>query len=206
MHGRESVLLDGQLNKDKPNYIIFCDVDGVLNNMSSVCLYHLELGESTYFDKRSVDILKTLCKLFDAKVVLSSSWRRGLDDNLEAKIKTQRVYDQIEEPSDTSQLVQLFKDNDIPLIGRTDEHSMADGLWDRAGQIVRFVDKYLKPEDKWVVLDDDPVDTDGAKKYTDRIAGHFVETSFYDNGLSYQQFFQVKEIFTGEKTDRKGIV
>jgi predicted mannosyl-3-phosphoglycerate phosphatase (HAD superfamily) len=50
--------------------IIFLDIDGVLNNYNT-------LGEGLNWESNAVKILKRIIKETGAKVVLSSTWRRG---------------------------------------------------------------------------------------------------------------------------------
>lgn len=139
---------------NKPENIIFLDIDGVLNNEKSILFYHDTLCSEDYFDRRSLDLLSKLCGFCDCKVVLSSSWRRGLKDNLTPIHRTTKYYD-TEDESRTARLLRLLKKNNIPLIGRTDLKNYTDGKWDRSGQIARFIEQYLKPEDKFVIFDDE---------------------------------------------------
>ena len=66
------------------NYI-FLDVDGVLNDKYYLLFYADEDG---VINQKSVDLLAKLVKQFNAKVILSSSWRNGFDDNLQPKYLT----------------------------------------------------------------------------------------------------------------------
>jgi hypothetical protein len=55
--------------------IIFLDIDGVLNSIDSMIALH-GCNESK-LDPISVGLLKRLCADTDAKIVISSTWRRG---------------------------------------------------------------------------------------------------------------------------------
>ena len=167
---------------NKPENIIFLDIDGVLNNEKSMLFYHDTLCSEDYFDRRSLDLLSKLCGFCDCKVVLSSSWRRGLKDDLTAIHPTTKYYD-IEDESRTARLLRLLKENNIPLIGRTDLENHTDGKWDRSGQIARFIEQYLRPEDKFVIFDDEDIISGSITKYVDMLSSHFIQTDFYNNGL-----------------------
>lgn len=54
--------------------LIFLDIDGVLNNLGSVCAFG---NPSKHFDPVSVALIDKLCREGDAKIVVSSSWRNG---------------------------------------------------------------------------------------------------------------------------------
>lgn len=78
--------------------VIFLDIDGVINNwnyMDDLCdktgdnsVYHQVTG----FDPKSIKIVKDLQKEFDAKIVLSSTWR-NLKDGYEAVKGIFDIYD-----------------------------------------------------------------------------------------------------------------
>jgi hypothetical protein len=55
--------------------IIFLDIDGVLNSIDSMVAFH---GcNEKHLDKVSIGLLKRLCEATDAKIVISSTWRKG---------------------------------------------------------------------------------------------------------------------------------
>ena len=59
--------------------IIFLDIDGVLNSVDSMVAFHT-LGihdEELTLDTVSIGLLKHLCEIADAKIVISSTWRIG---------------------------------------------------------------------------------------------------------------------------------
>lgn len=54
--------------------ILFLDIDGVLNSLSSV----LALGDPNHhLDPVCIKLIERLCKETDAKIVISSAWRIG---------------------------------------------------------------------------------------------------------------------------------
>lgn len=55
--------------------LIFLDIDGVLNSLDSAIAFH-SCNESA-LDPISIGLLKRLCEEVDAKIVISSTWRRG---------------------------------------------------------------------------------------------------------------------------------
>lgn len=64
--------------------IIFLDIDGVLNNAMDECKHKLEVeidDEAKYYPHShcNVRILNRLIELTSAKIVVSSTWRLGLD-------------------------------------------------------------------------------------------------------------------------------
>lgn len=183
------------------NYI-FLDIDGVLNNQNSMLFYHGNLSSNDYFDRRSLHLLSKLCEFCDCKVILSSSWRRALNDDLTTKYLTTKYFDGSEEESKTAVMLRLLKENNISLIGKTDTEHHADGKWDRAGQIVRYIEKYLQPEDKFIIFDDEDIIDEGCDKYIDILTGHFIQTDFYTNGLDYEHIARAMKYFeTGILSD-----
>lgn len=197
MEKSQSNILLYPLN-DKPENIIFLDIDGVLNNEKSILFYHGNLCSDDYFDRRSLDLLAKLCEYCNCKVVLSSSWRRGLKDDLTPIYSTTRYFDRTEEESQTARLLRLLKENNIPLIGRTDLEHHSDGKWDRSGQIARFVEQHLRPEDKFIIFDDEDILGEGISKHIDMLSGHFIQTDFYKNGLDYEHIIKAIKYFEGE--------
>lgn len=88
--------------------IIFLDIDGVLNN------FHFALREQKnkyggylIINPEKVTILKTICDITDAKIVLSTGCKDIFDDSLNPLNR------------DVEFLLEVFKEYDIPLIGKT---------------------------------------------------------------------------------------
>ena len=88
-------------------------MDGVLNNDSSMLFYKCIFDEKIGVDRRSLDILKHICDIYNAKIVLSSSYRLGFDSNMNPKSN-----------SAVLELNKLFMDNNIKVIGKTDNKSL----------------------------------------------------------------------------------
>ena len=59
--------------------LIFLDIDGVLNSVDSAVAHHAlhpkHHREEFRLDPISVGLLKLLCEITDAKIVISSMWR-----------------------------------------------------------------------------------------------------------------------------------
>lgn len=69
--------------------IVFLDIDGVLNT-----LYTREmLGNIRFVEDKFILRLKEICDRTGAKIVLSSSWRKGWTDIEEGNIDTQDALD-----------------------------------------------------------------------------------------------------------------
>lgn len=185
------------------NYI-FLDIDGVLNNKDFLLKNKREFGGK--IDDRSVQILRRICKEFDAKVVLSSSWRRNLNPDLTLKMHLLKLKEQDMEifgpdyETNTEKLLRTLKENEIELVGITDtETHLLDHIkWDRSGQIARYIQNHFKEEDRFVILDDDDLVKEGAARY--RYLGRcFVQTDFYDLGLDEKAYQKVKQIFKDDE-------
>lgn len=63
--------------------IIFLDIDGVLNSVDSAIAFYEWMPKGTReqsedkLDKVSIGLLRKLCMVTDAKIVISSTWRMG---------------------------------------------------------------------------------------------------------------------------------
>lgn len=55
--------------------LIFLDVDGVLNTISERRMWGLD-----YVSPFRIELVNTICKVTDAKIVLSSAWRKSEKD------------------------------------------------------------------------------------------------------------------------------
>lgn len=69
------------LKEQKPVYI-FLDIDGVLNNIKHYRKQHEKYGgrffcQNMPFNPKSIENLRKVVKRFDAKIVLTSSWRKS---------------------------------------------------------------------------------------------------------------------------------
>ena len=156
--------------------------------------------------KRLVQILKRICKEFDAKVVLSSSWRRTLNPDLTLKMPLVKLKEQDmkifgpDYETNTEKLLRTLKENEIELVGITDtETYLLDHIkWDRSGQIARYIQNNFKEEDRFIILDDDDLVTEGARRYR-CLEKCFVQTDFYDLGLDEKAYQKVKKIFKDDE-------
>ena len=88
--------------------IIFLDIDGVLNTSHFALKdYKNKYGGYLIIDREKVKILKQICDLTNASVVLSTGWKYILDEDLKALDDNGKF------------LLEIFKENEIPLIGKT---------------------------------------------------------------------------------------
>lgn len=180
------------------NYI-FLDVDGVLNSVS----YFEKVGYETEWDvdPDAVKLLGKLCQEFDCKVVLSSSWRRNLKDDLtptDTVIQQRKWYEEhgLTPETNTDLLLRLLKENKINLVGKTDiDILLVDHLkWDRVGQIYRYIEKNLTDKDKFIILDDEDVIGEGPNRYF-YLKKNFIQTDFNDKGFDQQAYKKAVQIF-----------
>ena len=180
------------------NYI-FLDVDGVLNSVS----YFEKVGYETEWDvdPEAVKLLGKLCQEFDCKVILSSSWRRNLKDDLTPTdiVVKQRKWNKkhgLTPETNTDLLLRLLKENKINLIGKTDtDILLVDHLkWDRIGQIYRYIEKNLSDEDNFIILDDEDVIGEGPNRY-DYLKKNFIQTDFNKKGFDEVAYEKAVQIF-----------
>ena len=152
--------------------VIFLDIDGVLNH----CGYQNEI-----VDPKKIILLKKLVKLTNAKIVLSSSWRRKYDkdgnlvDDTSYKIIKKilkkydlEIYSEIENYVSNEVISNEITINDI-LNSDTDDN-------DRAIYIVKWLNNH--PEvTSFVILDD----FGGWEKY--HLTKYVIRTNYWDGGL-----------------------
>lgn len=182
------------------NYI-FLDVDGVLNN-SDFLMEHKD--DECIIDTASVLQLSYLVKNFNARVVLSSSWRSGLNDDLSAKYKTKKLVDGTEIASRTQQLLTILETFGISLYGKTENIYEGDH-WSRPTEILNYIDLNLTENDSYVIFDDDDVamySQDGKKGDFKELIKHFVQTDFYGHGLDSQAVYKATKIL-GNRTSQQ---
>lgn len=113
--------------------IIFLDIDGVLNSLSSSMAYGgyphtFEGGPNNEFDDIAVKLLQLFCWAYDVKLVISSTWR----------ISTLK-----------SQFEEFLK---IPVIGMTTT-KYVECKTARGWQIKAWLDNH--PVENYIILDDD---------------------------------------------------
>ena len=152
--------------------VIFLDIDGVLNH--SEC-------QNEIVDPKKIILLKKLVKLTNAKIVLSSSWRRKYDkdgnlvDATSYKIIKKilkkynlEIYSEIENYISNEVISNEITINEI-LNSNTDDN-------DRAIYIVKWLNNH--PEvTSFVILDD----FGGWIKYN--LTDHVIRTNYWDGGL-----------------------
>ena len=152
--------------------VIFLDVDGVLNH----CDYKIDI-----IDPNKILLLKKLIDLTDAKIVLSSTWRRKYDqygniiyDNnykiLEKILKKYNleIYSEIEN-------IETYENNNITIsIKEILEQYNNDN--DRARYIVKWLKEHPEVE-SFVIIDD----FGGWEKYN--LTKFVVQTSYWSGGL-----------------------
>lgn len=162
--------------------ICFCDVDGVLNSEKSCSFFHKKYGKNGYgggffdssreapteenvqWDIECVNNLKKIIDYTNAKIVISSTWRRS--HSVEAFIKMFEVYGWVNAP-----IIDLTpKDEDLSQENLIPFRKMSDYSYPTRGYEIEF---WLKcnPCDNYVILDDSSDMTDEQK------ASHFVRTN-----------------------------
>lgn len=175
--------------------LLFLDIDGVLNSQRTRLAFGT-IPNSTRNDEGEVDLslfdtvalsfLRNLCKKYDIKIVLSSSWRI--------------LYDAIE----------LGKDLELPVVGWTDSiRSMKDRINDilsfhtndiesnyatRGIEIKEWLirnDFLLDPETNYAIIDDE-------SDFLISQIPHFVKTNF-NEGLSAKNMQVLEAIFSRGK-------
>ena len=123
--------------------IIFLDVDGVLNNTRTTNTFE----DYIFVDDDKIKLLKQIIDATNAKIVLSSSWRKGW-----------RFKDQ--NPACANEDVRLFKaleyklkEFDIELMSYT-KH-----LWHRGKEIENWLENWEGEKiESYVILDDMPAE------------------------------------------------
>lgn len=139
--------------------IIFLDFDGVLNNNDSWLLY----GTSDRLNPIAMGLLAKAVKEFDLKIVVSSVWR-GYGFSVINHIFDQYDIGSFEKSPfygySTLHMLQPpyrnpFDDNDYKE-WRTPRGNTPETInQDRSIEIELWLKEYLKPEDKYVILDDE---------------------------------------------------
>jgi hypothetical protein len=111
--------------------IIFLDIDGVLNSKEYYKKVNMKIDNWDRFDPETVKLIKALVQEFNARIVITSSWRFGAKDLLFKELKKSQL------------LKHLYKSWETPMIyGGT-----------RGQEIKQWLDKH--PEvNGYVILDD----------------------------------------------------
>lgn len=146
--------------------VIFLDVDGVLNHRFSKA----RCGGVIGIEKQKVELLSKIIKATDAKVVLTSTWRTGLDDSLKPCDKCGKYL-----------LKRLMKYGGISIFGKTEYLN----VWNRGEEIIEWLKKHGDVE-SWIVLDDEIFKDYRRTEVIDRL----VKTDWYKNGLEKEHVEQ----------------
>lgn len=164
------------------NYI-FLDIDGVLNCRDYIIENREKLAS---IDEGRLKILSSLCQEFNCLIILSSSWRSTLKDDLSPKQDYVTYFDGTSEISRGKYMCDLFKQYNITLVGKTPCYSTHET---RGDEILYYVNKYLNfPQDKFIILDDED---DNISKY---FPDNFIQTNFYAEGLTEKHINMAKSI------------
>lgn len=145
------------------NKIIFLDIDGVLNGYNFftmfgwrlVCLTHSKKLKEKYRDfcepfgihERKVKRLSKIVEKTNAKIVLSSSWRKAI-------IKYDIDKMDVDDDNPIKQLLLLFKKYNIEIIGSTPRD--VDGV--RQNEIDSYLYNNYTDIESFVILDDESFD------------------------------------------------
>ena len=158
------------------NYI-FLDIDGVLNSKDFL-LNLSERQKLAWVDPFNIELLAQLVHRSDSKVILSSSWRLGFDDNMKP----------IRKDGITQKLVDELNKHNIILFDKTIELNVNDD-WARPYEIKHYIKKNLSKSDKFVILDDE--DCGLRAMYGD----NFIQTEFNNGGLKEEHIQQAYKLF-----------
>lgn len=135
--------------------ILFADIDGVLNNDTSVSYYYRMGKDNTYshLDPMCIENLRyILKKVPDLKFVISSSWRKACEDaNKEKIIKACQEHDFDLPLHDDWHTIRHWTIEKNYLKGRKSKYYKID--W-RGNEVAEWLSRH--PEVKmWICLDDD---------------------------------------------------
>lgn len=130
---------------DKGIKIIFLDIDGVLNNLvhmqMRITFNDIKGGLYEEFDPANLNLFRLTVEKTDAKIVISSAWRRS---------------NTFKAPNEEIAII-LFKEffsrygwNDAPIIGITER---LGGF--RGAEIATYLDKYPEKVEDYIIIDDD---------------------------------------------------
>lgn len=145
--------------------VIFLDVDGVLN-----CSRTKETaGDWTGIGDCHVMILRKITTLMDAQIILTSSWKEGWH---KAQKEKQDIL--------ANTLDKALKKHGLMIEDKTEDLRFNRGIG-----ILRWIERY-RPE-YYIILDDAPFDYQECG-----IEDHWVETSYWDGGLTEEHFRHIK--------------
>lgn len=153
--------------------VIFLDIDGVLNCISSKSRCRGCIG----IDNSKVKLLKQIVDNTNARIVLTSSWKKEWNKNLEKC------------DYDGKYLNNKLKKQGLYILDKTEDNG-----YNRGEGIYNWIKKYDIRH--WVVLDDEIFKD--YKKYG--IKKHLVKTEFYNDngGLQKEHIEKAISILNGE--------
>ena len=154
--------------------IIFLDIDGVLNSVDSMISF--QSCNEYALDKVSIGLLKSLCAITGAEIVVSSTWRMGRDKK------------------DFMEIFSLHDWLDFPYIGRT--RVLDTYQYNRGNEIQDWLNANIDQVD-YIIIDDD---SDMLPEQLER----FVHVSSV-NGFRSKHYCQALRLFghPDEKLERQ---
>lgn len=151
--------------------IIFLDFDGVISTYE----------KGWRFDVEKIELLKEIVDKTDAKIVVTSSWKRGFTE-VDKFIKS--FYDKPRNKDLKNVTIFDWFANSIYDI--TDNN----GSW-RGDEIQRWIDKHNEEIESYVILDDD-------SDFRDKQLFNFVQTDTYE-GITSREVKLCIKILNGEQ-------
>lgn len=150
--------------------VIFLDIDGVLNSYD----FYNECDDFTVaVDEENLKNLKTIVDQTGAKIVLSSSWRHGWNEDYEAC------------GDDVKRMLNQFQTFDLKIISRTGK----DMMFRRENEIAKWIKESKERIEGYVILDDGPFEWEKRG-----LQSHVVQTDFKKGGLLKQHIEPAIEI------------
>ena len=159
------------------NYI-FLDIDGVLNNKDYILLHKEKLAS---IDESKLKLLSDFCNKYNCNVILSSSWRSTLNDNLLPLKDFITLFNGDKTLSRGKYMIDLFKTYNLPLLGKTTNYKTF-----RGDQILDYVENNFSDNDHFVILDDED------DKISYYFGDRFIKTDFYGEGLTENHLNLIK--------------
>lgn len=133
--------------------MIFLDIDGVLNNYRFLEQNSgLKPEEQVFIDDEKVGLLNRIAAAAEARIILSSSWRRDFDENMKPATREARM------------VTEALGRSGLKLSGKTDDSIS------KAASIRQWLSDHGSEVKNYVILDDD---------FLDVPESNFVKTSFY---------------------------
>ena len=145
--------------------IIFLDIDGVLNSVQYYKKVDRKEEDWNRFNPNAVEIIKRLVEEFNAKIVISSTWRYGLVKELKNEMVKSGL------------IKYLHKDWKTPVI--------YPGHQNRGNEIRAWLENH-PDTDKYVIIDDDESILGEQKK-------HFIKTDI-NEGMTEKHYYNAREI------------